>query len=91
MVTMLATDVAAQHRDGPRRDELAERIACALRTDGTAEPLAGLHLHRMSQPTERVPGVSTPSFCIIAQGSKKVYLGEKMLWLRSAPLPAGDR
>ena len=77
MVTMLATGGAAHHRDGQYRDELAERIGRALRADGTTEPLAGLHLHRMSQPTERVPGVSTPSFCVIAQGSKKVYLGEK--------------
>jgi AraC-like DNA-binding protein len=45
--------------------------------DGVIEPLHGLHLARRSQPTEQVHGVYTPSFCIIAQGSKRVYLGEQ--------------
>jgi AraC-like DNA-binding protein len=58
------------------RDELAERIARAVREDGTVEPLVGLHLARASSPTEAVHGVSTPSFCVIAQGSKEILLGD---------------
>ncbi|HEX6709849.1 MAG TPA: AraC family transcriptional regulator [Rubrobacter sp.] len=58
------------------RDELAERIARAIRVDGTVEPLEGLHLARASSPTEAVHGVYPPSFCVIAQGSKEVLLGD---------------
>ena len=58
------------------RDELAEHIARAVREDGSAEPLGGLHLHRASSPTEPVYGVSKPSFCVIAQGSKEILLGD---------------
>ncbi len=31
----------------------------------------------MSKLTERAPGVFTPSFYVVAQESKKIYLGEK--------------
>src|ERR1700726_1876486 len=58
------------------REELVERIARAMREDGTAQPLQGLHLYRSSLPTEPVHGVSDPSVCVIAQGSKEVLLGE---------------
>jgi AraC-like DNA-binding protein len=58
------------------RDELAGRIARAVREDGTVEPLEGLRLARASSPTEAVHSVSTPSFCVIAQGSKEILLGE---------------
>src|SRR4051794_4074709 len=58
------------------RDELVERIARAIREDGTVEPLEGLYLHRSSSPTEPVHGVSKPAFCVIAQGSKEVLLGD---------------
>jgi AraC-like DNA-binding protein len=58
------------------RDELVERIARAIREDGTVEPLKGLHIHRRSSPTEPVHGVSDMSFCVIAQGSKEVFLGD---------------
>ena len=34
-----------------RRGELVERIARAVREDGTVEPLEGLHLNRASSPT----------------------------------------
>jgi AraC-like DNA-binding protein len=58
------------------RDELVERIARAIREDGRVEPLKGLRLHRASSPTESVHGVSGPAFCVIAQGSKEVLLGD---------------
>jgi AraC-like DNA-binding protein len=56
--------------------ELVERIARAVREDGTVESLRGLYLKRVSSPTEPVHGVSIPAFCVIAQGSKEIYLGE---------------
>src|SRR5207248_5788765 len=58
------------------REELAERIARAIPADGTVEPLKGLHLNRSSTPTDPLHGVSHPSFCVIAQGSKEVLLGD---------------
>ena len=58
-------------------EELVERVARALPLDGTAEPLAGLMLRRASEPTPLGHGTSHPSFCVIAQGSKEILLGEK--------------
>ena len=64
------------HRAQANRDELVERIARAIREDGRVEPLKGLHLHRSSSPTESVHGVSDLAFCVIAQGSKEILLGD---------------
>jgi AraC-like DNA-binding protein len=64
------------HRAQANRDELVERIARAIREDGRVEPLKGLRLHRASSPTESVHGMSGPAFCVIAQGSKEVLLGD---------------
>ncbi len=58
------------------REELVERIARAMREDGTTQPLQGLHLYRRSSPLELLHGVSEPSVAVIAQGSKEVLLGE---------------
>jgi AraC-like DNA-binding protein len=58
------------------QEELAERIARALPRDGTVEPQPGLHLRRHSRPSERVYASSQPSFCVIAQGTKDILLGE---------------
>ena len=57
------------------RDELKERIAQAIRHDGTIEALKGLHFNRSSSPSECIHSVSIPAFCAIAQGSKEVLLG----------------
>ncbi len=57
------------------RDELTERIAQAIRQDGTIEPLKGFHFNRSSSPTECAHSISIPAFCAIAQGSKEVLLG----------------
>jgi len=65
------------HTAQASRDELAERIARAIRDDGIAEPLDGLRLRRAASPTEVGHGVSYPSFCVIAQGSKEVRLGDR--------------
>ncbi len=65
------------HRAQANRDELVERIARAIREDGTVEPLKGLHLNRSSSPKEPVHSVYDPVFCVIAQGSKEVFLGNE--------------
>lgn len=58
------------------REELVERIARAIRDDGVAQPLKGLHLSRHSVPLERIHAVVEPSLCVVAQGSKEFLLGE---------------
>ena len=58
------------------REELVERLTRAICDDGTVEPLAGLRLRRASAPTGLGHGVSFPSFCVIAQGSKELLLGD---------------
>jgi AraC-like DNA-binding protein len=56
------------------RAELAERIARAVPDDGVAEPLDGLRLGRASAPSAMTRSVYVPVFCVIAQGSKEVWL-----------------
>ncbi len=58
------------------REELVERTRRAMRADGTAQPLPGLHLYRHSMPLEQVYSVVEPSVCVVAQGSKEFLLGE---------------
>lgn len=60
------------------RKELAERIARAVPQDGRVEPLKGLYLYRSSTKTDPLHGVSEPAFCVIAQGSKQVLLGDSV-------------
>ena len=60
------------------REELAERIASVVPTDGVVEPIEGLRLTRATTPTDRVHAVSRPCLCVIAQGAKEVFLGETM-------------
>src|SRR5919199_4136862 len=64
------------HRVQASRDELVERMARAVREDGTVVPLGGLQLRRASSPTELGHGVSYPALCLIAQGSKEIVLGD---------------
>ena len=65
------------HRAQANSEELVERIARTVREDGGSEPLKGLHLHRSSSPRKPVHSVSEPAFCLIAQGSKEVFLGNE--------------
>jgi AraC-like DNA-binding protein len=67
----------AAQRAHASREELVERIARAIRDDGTATPLDGLLLRRASSPTELGHGVSYPALCVIAQGSKEILLGDR--------------
>lgn len=68
--------VGEVQRDQANRRELAERIARALPADGSIEPLPGLFWHRVSAP-RRLHSVSIPAFCVIAQGSKEIFLGDE--------------
>jgi AraC-like DNA-binding protein len=63
-------------RSQANREELTERIAQAICQDGAIEPLKGLHFNRASSPSECIHSISVPAFCVIAQGSKEVLLGD---------------
>ncbi len=58
------------------RQELVARMGRAIREDGTIQPLPGLYLNRISASRGPVHGVTMPSFCVIAQGSKEILLGD---------------
>ena len=60
------------------REELAERVARAVRDEGILDLPGGLRLLCASSPTELGHGVSFPAFCIVAQGSKEVLLGDDL-------------
>jgi AraC-like DNA-binding protein len=64
-------------REQCNREELVDRMAQAIPADGRSQPLQGVHLIRVSTTTEPMYGVAEPSLCVIAQGSKEVYLGEE--------------
>ncbi|HKO95735.1 MAG TPA: AraC family transcriptional regulator [Pyrinomonadaceae bacterium] len=59
-------------------EELIARMLAAVRADGTVEVFPGFRLSRASHPTEPVRSVYQPSFCFVAQGSKRVLLGEQV-------------
>lgn len=65
-------------REQNNREELAERIARGVTQNGRIQPIKGLYLTRFSAPTEAVHGTAEPSFCVIAQGGKEVYLGNDL-------------
>jgi AraC-like DNA-binding protein len=60
------------------REELVERMTRAVPKDGLLGAFPGVVLGRFSRPTEWVYTVFKPSFCVIAQGSKEVLLGEEV-------------
>ncbi len=66
-----------EHKAQANRDELVALIARAIREDGTVEPLKGLHLNRASSPREPLHSVYDPVFCVIAQGSKEIFLSNE--------------
>lgn len=71
--TMTKRDI---QRMRANREELIERIEQLLPKDGAIEPLAGLHLARLSLPQEPLHGVFKPTLCVIVQGSKEVIFGD---------------
>src|SRR3712207_1599336 len=58
------------------REELVELVARVVGEDGAVEAPGGLRLLRRSSPTPKDHGISSPAFCMIAQGSKEVLLGD---------------
>jgi AraC-like DNA-binding protein len=65
------------HRADALRQELIARISALVPTDGVAEPIPGVHLIRRSTPPPPVHSVSSRTFCVIAQGSKTITLGNQ--------------
>src|SRR5690349_11884429 len=60
------------------QDELVERIERAISEDGVKQVLGGLFFNRSSKLTQPNHTLSAPAFCVIAQGSKEVLLGENL-------------
>src|SRR6476660_5481750 len=65
-------------RAGIYREELIERMSAFVALDGTLEIFPGFRLSRASSPSEPVQSVYPPSFCFVAQGSKRALLGEEV-------------
>ena len=60
-------------------DEMSGLITRFTAGEGAHETaLAGVTLHRASAPRPRVHGVQNPCICVIAQGAKRVMLGEEV-------------
>ena len=60
------------------REELAERIARALPTDGLVQPQPGVYLSRFTTTADLVHGFLEPCFCVIAQGAKALTFGDEV-------------
>ena len=60
------------------REELIERMSAFVALDGTVEAFPGFRLSSACSPTEPVQSVYPPSFCFVAQGSKRALLGEDL-------------
>ena len=71
-----ATSERETRRMRADQEELAERIARTTPHEGTVEVQPGLHFRRCSRPTERLHSFTKPSFCVIAQGSKELVVGD---------------
>jgi AraC-like DNA-binding protein len=100
--TMEAPDLPASCLEASgaqtRRDELAGLVARNVREDGAVEVPGGLSLLRRSSPTPKDHGVSSPAFCVVAQGSKEVLLGDDLYrydahryLITAASLPTASR
>ena len=59
------------------REELVELIQQAVTKDGEVEVFEGVYLARLSALRDKVYSVLEPSLCVIAQGSKEVFMGDK--------------
>jgi len=59
------------------RSELTTQIASHQKEDGEIQVLDGVYLARLSRPLNRMHSVLKPSFCVIAQGSKVVFMGDR--------------
>lgn len=68
---------SVNERLGKGRRELADRITRSFDGLGLLEIFPGIGIARACSPTQPLHSVFTPAFCVIAQGSKKVMLGEE--------------
>lgn len=59
------------------RAELVERLTHFTPLDGKFEPYPGLFLLRASTSAGAVHAVAEPALCVIAQGSKEIFLAEE--------------
>lgn len=70
-----------RHREEQRaqinREELVQQIARIVPIEGSVDVLKGLRLNRACSTTGLMHGVTSPSLCVIAQGSKEVHLGDE--------------
>jgi hypothetical protein len=57
--------------------ELVKQIVRVVRADGVVEALPGVYLSRRATPTELGHVIWPTAFCVIAQGSKEVLLGNE--------------
>lgn len=77
-------DLTAAHGDAQvqlllRRAELVQRIAALAPGDGIhATQVPGLHLARLSAPTQPQHGLHMPAICFIAQGAKRLFLADEL-------------
>lgn len=67
-----------KQRYSANQEELVERLTKLMPSNGHEEIAPGVLLSRASEPSERLYGVTRPSFCVIAQGAKEVYAGESI-------------
>ena len=70
---------AGQSREIERlRDKLADTVMRHVVAEGMEEStIAGLHLGRANAPTQCVSTIYEPCLCVIVQGSKTVWLGDR--------------
>lgn len=59
------------------RSQLQELISGIQTSDGLLEIFPGIYLARTTEPTKPLHSVYVPCFCVMAQGSKTVKLGEE--------------
>lgn len=57
------------------QNQLAKLIGRVITKDGAIEPFEGLSLLRAASATQPLHSVFEPSLCVIAQGSKAIFLG----------------
>lgn len=72
-----AVKTAENNRVAALRTELQELIKTHHTTDGLLEIFPGVYLARTTSPTKPLHSVYVPCFCVMAQGSKTVRLGEE--------------
>lgn len=58
------------------QEELVERVTQIARAGDVIQPIKGLYVGCVAVPLQKVHGVLKPSFCITAQGSKELILGD---------------